>query len=104
MRWSQCTVLGTAGRGFAGLHELQQRHLGGGVLHGHPVRGEINVGDAALIGFAGLVAIQVAVEDFLRQGKRPAHGGAGSFDAGTHAVVHGAYHFEVKGHSQKKGF
>ena len=41
---------GHGGGGQAGGHELQQRHLGGGVLHGHPVGVEVVVGAAALDG------------------------------------------------------
>ena len=38
MRWSQCTVVGTATWSQAGGHELQQGHLRGGVLHRDAVR------------------------------------------------------------------
>jgi hypothetical protein len=48
MRWSQCTVEGTATCLLAGGHELQQRHLGGGVLHGDAVGVEVVVAAAAL--------------------------------------------------------
>ena len=48
MRWSQCTVDGTATCGEAGGHELQQRHLGGGVLHGDAVGVEVVVAAAPL--------------------------------------------------------
>ena len=89
---------GHGGGGLAGLHELEQRHLGGGVLHGHPVGGEIDVGNAALVGLLHGAAGEVGVENFLGEGERAGHGGAGRLNAGAHAGVHRANHFQVESH------
>ena len=51
--------------------ELQHGHLGRGVLHGHAVRPQPQVGAAALNLLARRV-VQVAVHDLLRQRERPA--------------------------------
>ena len=48
MRWSQWTVRGHGDLREAGGHELEQRHLRGGVLHGDAVGVEVVVGAAAL--------------------------------------------------------
>ena len=71
MRWSQCTVDGTATCGQAGGHELQQRHLRGGVLHGDPVGVEVGVAAAALELLALRVA-EVVDQDLLGERERPA--------------------------------
>src|SRR4029453_1733134 len=55
----------------AGGHELEQRHLGGGVLHGQPVGVEVAVAAAPLELLAVGVA-QVVDQDLLRPGERSA--------------------------------
>ena len=57
--------------GEAGGHELQQRHLGGGVLHGDAVGVEVGVAAAPLELLALRVA-EVVDEDLLGEGERPA--------------------------------
>ena len=64
IRWSQWTVDGTAVVGQAGGHELQQRHLRGGVLHGDAVGVEVVVAAAALDRLAGGVD-EVVDQDLL---------------------------------------
>ena len=76
MRWSQCTVDGTADLGQAGGHELEQRHLGGGVLHGDAVGVEVGVAAAPLELLAVRVA-QVVDEDLLGKRERAARGARG---------------------------
>ena len=71
MRWSQCTVVGTATSAQAGGHELQQRHLGGGVLHGHAVGVEVGVA-AAPLELLALGVGEVVDEDLLGERQRPA--------------------------------
>ena len=71
----------------AGGHELQQRHLGGGVLHGDPVRVEVGVADAAVEpGVAGRA--QVVEQDLLGEGERPAEALAAEGDPFGEPAVH----------------
>lgn len=68
---------GHGGLGQVASHELQQGHLGGGILHGDAVDEELEVGlgaDVAAaigVGHKGLfdILVQVAVEDFLGEGE-----------------------------------
>ena len=53
----------------AGGHELEQGHLGGGVLHGHAVRAQVGVRAAPLELLARRV-VEVVDEDLLGQGQR----------------------------------
>ena len=55
---------------LAGQHELEDGHLGGGVLQGHPVRAGLDVGDARLELFVRR-CLEVAVEDLFGIGQRP---------------------------------
>ena len=55
--------------GQAGGHELQQRHLGGGVLHGDAVGVEVGVA-AAPLDAAGLGVAEVVDQDLLGEGER----------------------------------
>ena len=73
IRWSQCTVEGTATSGEARGHELEERHLRGGVLHGHPVGVEVVVGAAPLDVLAGVP--QVVDEHLLGEGEAAGRGG-----------------------------
>ena len=57
--------------GQAGGHELQQRHLGGGVLHGDAVGVEVGVGCGPARCPGSRVA-EVVDEDLLGEGERPA--------------------------------
>ena len=57
--------------GQAGGHELQQRHLRGGVLHGDAVGVEVGVA-AAPLELLALGVAQVVDEDLLGEGQRPA--------------------------------
>ena len=56
--------------GETGRHELQEGHLGGGVLHGHPVGAEVGVA-AAPLHLLALGVDQVVDEDLLGQRQRP---------------------------------
>ena len=80
----------------AGGHELEQGHLGGGVLHGHPVGGELHVVLAAPEGGLRLAVPEVGVQDLLRQGQGPADHLAGGLHACGEAVVHRLDHVEVE--------
>ncbi|MEZ5272090.1 MAG: hypothetical protein R2694_07255 [Ilumatobacteraceae bacterium] len=73
MRWSQWTVLGTAVVGRPAGHELEEGHLGGGVLHGHPVGVEVVVRATTLDQLGGVA--EVVEEDLLGEGERPAEAG-----------------------------
>ena len=56
-------------------HELEQGHLGGGVLHGDPVGAQVVVGDRTLDGggrVGELCHVEVVEEDLLGKGERPA--------------------------------
>ena len=57
--------------GQPGGHELQQRHLGGGVLHGHPVGVEVGVAAASLELLAA-AGREVVDQDLLGEGERAA--------------------------------
>ncbi len=69
-------------------HELEERHLGRGVLHGHAIGLQVEVAlppqDLGLIR-----VIQVAVDDLLRQGERPVQPLAHHLQAGGHVLVGG---------------
>ena len=73
----------------AGGHELQQRHLGRGVLHGDPVRVEVGVADAAVQPGVARRA-QVVEEDLLGEGQRPAEVPTAEGHSFGEAVVHTA--------------
>lgn len=60
--------------GQAAADELQHGHLSGGVLHGHAVGTQAQVGAAAIDLLAGWV-VQVTVDDLLRQRERPPESG-----------------------------
>ena len=59
---------GHGGGLLAGHHELQERHLSGGVLHGHPVWCEIYIGLSSLKISDANTFPKVSIEYFL--GKR----------------------------------
>ena len=86
MRWSQCTVDGTATACQPGGHELQQRHLGGGVLHGDAVGVEVVVAAAALEVLARVA--QVVHEDLLGQREAAPEAVAADGHALGEAAVH----------------
>ena len=86
MRWSQCTVEGTATSVEPGGHELQQRHLGGGVLHGDAVGAQVVVGHAALeVRRSGSSRWSIRIFS-ARVSGRPSRG-AGDVDAGVEPGV-----------------
>ena len=64
-------MVGTATSGEPGGHELEQRHLGGGVLHGDAVGVEVGVA-AAPLELLALGVGEVVDEDLLGEGERPA--------------------------------
>jgi hypothetical protein len=72
----------------AGHHELQDGHLGRGVLHGDAVGGQI---EEALAPLKGLVlgVDHVGEQDLLAQGQRPAQAAAADRVGGALALVEG---------------
>ena len=80
----------------AGGAELQQGHLGGGVLHGHAVGGEIDVVLAAIEGGLGVTIPEVGIKDLLGEGERAANGLAGGGYTGGVAAVDRLDHVEVE--------
>ena len=58
------------------IHKLENRHLGGGILHCNPVRGEEGIGFATLQAAAGLLRIcirataKMGIKDLFSEGKR----------------------------------
>ena len=70
MRWSQCTVDGHGRLGQAGGHELQERHLGGRVLHRDAIGVEVVVADAPFDLLVGRID-EVVDQDLLGQRERP---------------------------------
>ena len=71
---------------LAGLHELQQRHLRGRVLHRDTIGRELDVALPALeLGGGGIV--EVAVDDLLGERERTAEPGADRGETATHLVV-----------------
>ena len=55
--------------GSSALHELQQGHLSGGVLHGNAIGGKINIGGASFEHFGRRTLPKVGVKNFLREGE-----------------------------------
>ena len=55
--------------GQTGGDELEDGHLRGGVLHGDPVRAELEVGHAALGRGGTLGVVEMSVDDLLREGQ-----------------------------------
>jgi hypothetical protein len=82
------------------LHELEQRHLRGRVLHRNAIRREIHIVQPAAIRRARVAFPQVPVEDLLRQGQRAAHDGARRRDAFRVAGVDLFNHANVECHSR----
>ena len=84
--------------GAASLHELQEGHLGGGVLHGHAVRGEVNIGLATLKRCGGEAVEEVCVEDLFGEGEWAAQHTTCGLDPGRHAFIYLPDHFEIECH------
>ena len=82
--------------GLSGLHELQQGHLRGGVLHGHTVGCKVHVIRTTGEGRLGLSIPQMGVQNFLGEGQGFAGGLAGGSDAAREALVNGADHLQIK--------
>ena len=82
----------------AGVHELQQSHLGRSVLHGDPVGAEVHIvlASAERSGRRGVE--QVGVQDFFGQCQRSAFGGARAFHLFAERAVDGPDQFDVKLH------
>lgn len=59
---------GVGNRGHASRHELEDGHLGGGILAGDAIRAESEVGDTTL-DLLALRVVQVRVEDLLGEGQ-----------------------------------
>ena len=86
---------------FTGLHELQQGHLCGGVLHGHTVGSEVHVAAATGVALGGVALPKVVIEDFLGQCEGLANGFARLRNAARHPFVHGSDHVDVKSHKSE---
>ena len=79
----QVVAVDRAGDGDLGLArggELEEGHLGGGVLHGHAVGVELGEIGAARVGALFGPGDQVGVEDLLGERQGAAQGGAGGGD------------------------
>ena len=83
----------------ASNHELQQRHLCGGILHGHPVGPEIHIIFSPPEGTCLLFVIQVRIEDFLGQCQRPSHLSAHIFYIRRIRRVECSQHFYIINHT-----
>ena len=71
-RYDQVITVGGGGDGdffLAGLDELQNRHLSGGVLHGDPVRAKHDEALATDIRFNIAVIVQVREQNLLAESK-----------------------------------
>jgi hypothetical protein len=90
--------------GLASSRELEEGHLGGGVLHGNAVRVEFGKISAALVGSVFCAIDQVAVENLLGESERAAKLLAGNSDACRNASVCGLDHVEIKKHSYLMNF
>ena len=71
-----------------GLHELEDGHLSGGILHRHPVGPELQVGLARyeVLPFG---IIEVPEDDLLRQGERPLQSVPHHLEVLLHPLVDG---------------
>ena len=82
--------------GFSSLHELQQGHLRGGILHGHTVGRKVHVIRTPGEGGLGLSLPQVGVQNLLGEGQGVACGLTGGGDAAREALIRGADHLQIK--------
>ena len=95
----QVIAVHRAGNGHglaAGGAELEQGHLGRCILHGHPVRCEIDVILPAVEGTLGLTVPQMGVKDLLGEGQRATDGLAGCGHTCGIAAVDRLDHVEVE--------
>ena len=86
IRWSQCTVLGHRDLLLPRLHELQQRHLTGGVLQRDPVDAQPELGLAAAPFLLGEV-VGMGDQDLLGQREGPSEALARRGHLGRHGFV-----------------
>ena len=91
---------GSADAVLAGIHELQDGHLGRSILHGDAVRTEEGV-VSPLQGIARLE--QVGEKDLLCKGKRPGHRSLRNPYPGSVRFVVGPDHIHVVNHSLRIG-
>ena len=89
---------GHGGLGLTRLHELEEGHLSGGVLHGDPIGGEIDIVPAALVRLLGGAVPEVVIKDFFRQREGASEELSGGLDATAHAIVDRLNHVIVKSH------
>ena len=57
---------------LASVHELEQGHLSGGILHGHAVRSEVDVVVQTLVGTKTRLVVNMSVKHFLGVSKTAA--------------------------------
>ena len=92
LRADQVVAVHRGGHGDAGLarlHELEERHLAGRILHRDPVHAEPEGGLAALPGLRAPV-VDVGDQDLLAEGERPVPLAAGTGETLRHRGVEGA--------------
>jgi hypothetical protein len=77
---------GSGHRGHAGGHELEDGHLGGGILASNTVGAQLEVAGAALNVLLVRV-VQVGVEDLLGEGKRAVETAADDLQVLAHLLV-----------------
>jgi hypothetical protein len=61
---------GSGNAGHAGAHELEESHLGGGILASNTIGAELEVAGATL-DLLTVRVVQVRVQNLLSEGKRP---------------------------------
>ena len=86
----------------AGGHELEQRHLGGGVLHRHAVGAEVGVRAPALE-LLGLGIAEVVHQDLLGEGERTAEAPAPDGGAVGERRVHAPHQIDRRLRSHSHG-
>ena len=106
---------GNGHRRPSGLHELEEGHLSGGILHGHPIGGKIDVINPSLEGgrvgqasadawvgaFLAVGIPEVGKEDFFGEGQRPSALLPYGMATGLPFGVVAAEHRGVKSHGRR---
>ena len=81
-----------------GLHELQQGHLCGSILHRHSIRLKIYIGGSSFKSLISSPFSQVCVKNFFSQCKRFAHHLSSRCNATWCLCIYLFDHFDIKSH------